>query len=191
MSLRLEAQASQDGIYRFDNLTPGKYNLIEMIEGEGFAASGRSMMTELRAGQTEEINFRIEDKSSLVYGKLTEADGTPAGNIAVGVQFHPSEEQLQEFMKLPREKLEEYRSEYLFRYTRTAITDSDGNFRMFGLPPGSYRITAIKRMNLSNIELREHMQKNGKLPEPERAEIIFTIETASSRTEVNISFPKN
>ena len=158
-----------------------------MIEGEGFAATGRSIPVELRSGQTEEINFRIEDKSSFVYGKVTEADGTPVENIAVRAQFHAREDQIPQLMQLPKEELLEYQ----FRYTGVAITDEDGSFKVFGLPPGDYRITTRKRLELSDVEFREYVRKNGKVPEPQSAELIFTIEDASGHTEVNIVFSQS
>ena len=69
-----------------------------------------------------------------------------------------------------------------------AITDEDGSFKIFGLPPGDYKITTRKRLELSDIEFREYVRKNGKVPEPQSAELIFIIEDASSQTEVNIVF---
>jgi len=194
MMIRLVTHASQDGIYRFDKVIPGKYSLSEMIEGEDFAASGRSKTVELKSGQTEEINFRIEDKSSFVYGKVTEADGTPVKNIAVRAQFHASEELRAYLMQLPKEELQKKLLEYSLKYqfrSGTAITDRDGNFKIFGLPPGDYEITARKRVDLNEIEFREYVQKHGKVPQPQLAELIFTIKDEPKQTEVTIVFSQS
>lgn len=184
INIRLETLVSEDGIYHFNKVIPGIYNIYEMIEGKDFAASGRSMTIELESGQTKEINFHIEDKSLRIYGKVAEIDAMPLGDISVRINMHIREDQIQKFINLPKEKLQEYS----FEHTRTAITDKDGNYEVFGLPPGNYKLIARKRLELSDTEFRAYIQKHGKVPQPQSEEIIFTIQEKPKQTEVNIAF---
>jgi hypothetical protein len=69
-----------DGLFRFDHLPPGKYNVA--VEKEGYVLQAGPASLDVRAGMCA---FAAENLvvNRRIVGKLTDADGLPAANIQV------------------------------------------------------------------------------------------------------------
>jgi hypothetical protein len=181
-------QVSSEGIYRFENLMPGKYYLQEMIPGEGFSSSGRSIRLELQSEETKTLNL-LRTGSARLYGKVTGADGTPIKNVAVKVMGIPKEIPIPPppDMKLSPEM--ELKME--IEYSGTAITDADGNYEIVGLHPGNYQLEAEVKTFPTSSEI-EAARRAGKFPErpkPRKTTSALAIEEGDKEVGLDIVFP--
>lgn len=179
MALFLEARESDKDIYRFENLIPGKYDIVEMIPGEGFAKSGRSTYLELQPGETKTLNF-LRTGSTRLYGKVTEADGSPIKNVAVYARGTPKD------AKKPLS------DEIRFEYSGTAITDADGHYEIAGLRPGDYQLQAevVTIHKPGEIEAARRTGKFPERPKPRKTTSVFTIEEGDKEVGLDVVFPE-
>ncbi|HIE25767.1 TPA: carboxypeptidase regulatory-like domain-containing protein [Candidatus Poribacteria bacterium] len=167
MVVQFRTRASHEDIYRFENLTPGKYQMYELIPGEGFASSGRSIQFELEPKETKTFNFLRTGKAR-VYGKVTEADGAPIKNVVVRIMGRPQNipKPLLPVVKLsPKMKLK-----MDIEYSGVAITDAGGNYEIAGLPPGNYRVNARVETFLTPGEIEAARRAERQVRSPSRRE---------------------
>jgi len=182
-------QASRDGIYRFENLTPGKHRFDEMIPGEGFSSSGRSIFLELQPGETKTLNL-LRTGGALLYGQVTEADGAPIKNVFVEVTGVPLD------VKFPPPPDMKLSPEMIFKieleYSGAAITNADGRYEIAGLPPGNYQLKATVK-NFPKPGEMKAIHRAGKLPKrkkPRKTTSTFTIEKGDQKLGLDIVFPE-
>ena len=173
LGVNLETKPSREGIYRFENLMPGKYEIQEVIPGEGFERSGRRATIELQPGETKTLNFR-RTGGALLYGQVTEADGVPIKNVVVDVMVIPKN------MKIPPppEMIPEY-IKMIFKYSGTAITNAEGDYEIAGLPPGNYNLMATFIT----------FSKSGNMTKPRKTTSAFTIAEGDKKIGLDIVFP--
>jgi hypothetical protein len=107
-----------DGLFRFDQLPPGKYNVA--VEKEGYVLQVGPASLDVRAGMCAFAAENLVVNRRMV-GKLTGADGLPAANIQV------------EFV--PRRPTEQYSIPYPVAQTKTG---SDGAYELRNVRAGEY-----------------------------------------------------
>jgi RNA polymerase sigma-70 factor (ECF subfamily) len=174
-----QTRASNEGIYRFENLTPGKYHIVEMIPGEGFARTGRGMEFELQPGETKTISF-LRTGGTRLYGKVTEADGTPIKNVAVDARG------------IPKDAKKPLSNEIRFEYSGTAVTDADGHYEIIGLPPGDYQLQAeiVTIPSPGEMKAAARAGKPPERPKPRKTTSAFTIKEEDKEVGLDVVFPE-
>jgi protocatechuate 3,4-dioxygenase beta subunit len=122
------ALTDDQGNYRITNVGPGKYLLTVVSPGfiPAQGADGRKTFLISKSETVENVDFALV-RGGVITGKVTDADGRPL--IEENISLFPDE--------LGRSS---------FHYTPTpfAHTDDRGIYRLFGVPPGKYRIAAGK-----------------------------------------------
>ena len=143
------AVAGADGRYEIDNLPPGRYSIfvvkpgfIELQFGQKRAfESGRPL--DLKEGQVaDRIDFALP-RGGVIAGRLTDERGEPAAAVAV---------QAMRYTYLPSgtRQLSASRSGGPFG---AFLTDDLGQFRIYGLLPGTYLVTGGAAPGLSSGNL--------------------------------------
>ncbi|HEV3470387.1 MAG TPA: carboxypeptidase regulatory-like domain-containing protein [Pyrinomonadaceae bacterium] len=124
----LRAKTDQDGRYRITGAPPGRYQLtpvapVFVLEGGGGYPPGRPLT--LDAGETVEgFDFRLT-RGGVITGRVADADGRPL--VGEQVYITPADP--------PPPGTE------TFFFPRNNITDDRGIYRVYGLPPGRYRVS--------------------------------------------------
>jgi len=107
-----------DGSFRFDDLSPGKYNIA--VAKEGYSLRGRSPALDVPAGGCAYARETLVVDRRIV-GKVTGADGLPAANIQVEL--------------IPTRPTEQNQLPFPVTETRTA---GDGTYALQDIRPGQY-----------------------------------------------------
>jgi protocatechuate 3,4-dioxygenase beta subunit len=123
------AKTDADGRFLLTGVAPGRYQLLPVAPAyvvEGISMSyppGRPL--NLNAGEeVKDIDFKMEP-GGVITGRVTDADGNPV--VAEPVAVVPVEQPTGP----PRFNFDQ----------RDQMTDDRGVYRLFGLPPGSYRVS--------------------------------------------------
>ena len=118
-----KAVTDLDGNYRITNLAPGTYRILPAARAYiATEESGRERVLIVNKGDTiEHIDFALV-RGAVITGKVVDPDGNPIV------------EQWLEVLSVPDNK-----AVYV---AMTPLTDDRGVFRIYGLRPGSYRISA-------------------------------------------------
>ena len=125
---------ADDGTFAFDGLPPGGYTLSGAKDGyvptaygaSGIGRPGRRVYT--NTPDTGRLHLRLP-RGGVITGTVLGPDGEPAPNVGVSIlvsRFNPS-----------RGERELIRVQSAF-----SMTDDRGVYRIFGLPAGSYLVTA-------------------------------------------------
>lgn len=122
------------GRYEFTSVAAGRYGLTASKEGYVFVSDnpfsgGRGV--EILDGQNEEVDFSLA-RGSVITGRITDEFGEPVAGVTVQAaryQFRPSGER-QLMMGSSG------------NYYMPSSTNDRGEFRIFGLRPGSYYVSA-------------------------------------------------
>jgi len=123
---RHRALTDDQGNYRITNVGPGKYQLTVVAPGLVPALASDSNKTFLisKSETVENVDFALVP-GGVITGKVTDSDGRPL--IEEDISIFPADPRQGPFY--PRPPL----------HTRT---DDRGIYRMFGIPPGKYRVAA-------------------------------------------------
>lgn len=107
-----------DGAFRFDDLTPGKYNVL--VAKDGYTLQGTSPPLEVHAGGCGyALKMLVVDRR--ITGRVTGANGLPAANIQVEL--------------VPRRPTQQNQLPFPAAETTTA---ADGTYELHNLRPGQY-----------------------------------------------------
>ena len=177
----LFADPSQEGIYRFENVTPGEYRLTEAVWGDGFGAVGRTLYVQLQAGEAKTADFFIKDRTRRVYGQITDADETPIKEATV--RALPANVKIADIKQLSLEM------------QGAALTDADGHYEIPGLSLGDYVIDVRERRTPIEIDriaaTPEQIQKALRENQPRTAKSTFTMTEDDKEVEVNFVLSEN
>lgn len=128
---RLAARAKTDAEGRFllTNVAPGLYQILpvapaHVVAGLGVNYPPGRALNIVAGEEVKDIDFKIEP-GGVITGRITDADGNPV--VAEPVMASPAEET----MGPPRFNFD----------PRDMMTDDRGVYRIFGLPPGRYRVS--------------------------------------------------
>jgi carboxypeptidase family protein len=124
---RHKAVTDNTGIYRITNVPPGNYRA--QTAAPGFVAVdgssgpfGKSVTLLINKDETvENINFELV-RGGVITGKVTDSDGRPLIEETVSILSAESN---------PNNSVSRYRG---------VRTDDRGVYRIFGIPPGSYKV---------------------------------------------------
>ena len=126
------ATTRDDGSFTFASLAPGRYSVsaaksayVEMSYGARAPTRPGAWLT-LDAGQTKKLTIRLP-RGAVITGVLTDAAGQPMAGLAVAAlsnRYSPAGG-ARRLLPAP---------------SAPSITDENGVYRIFGLPPGEYVI---------------------------------------------------
>ncbi|HYH86605.1 MAG TPA: carboxypeptidase regulatory-like domain-containing protein, partial [Pyrinomonadaceae bacterium] len=123
------AKTDGEGRYRLSNVTPGRYQImpfapVHIVQGMSEWPPGKPL--NLAAGEeVSDIDFRLE-RGGVITGRVTDAEGNPVIAQMVDVSSADKERQFHRRGTLD---------------TRDISTDDRGVYRLYGLPPGRYRVS--------------------------------------------------
>lgn len=125
----VRATTDQDGFYRFTNLAPGNYSVMPSVPAYVMARKDPQSKNVLIGEDelVENINFAMV-RGGVITGRVTDADGRPA-----------IEQQINLYTV---ENLEKRSGDQPMWSDWNVQTDDRGIYRMFGLPPGRYKVAA-------------------------------------------------
>ena len=130
--LRAAARAKTDaeGRYLLSNAAPGRYHVVPyapafVVQGLSNSFPPGRPLTLLAGEEVKDIDFRVE-RGAVITGRVTDADGNPV--VAEAVMIAPAEVDAQTAMRSTFD-------------LRDQLTDDRGVFRLYGLPPGRYRVS--------------------------------------------------
>jgi protocatechuate 3,4-dioxygenase beta subunit len=123
------AKTDADGRFLLTNVAPGRYQIMPVapayvVEGLGTSYPPGRPLTIVAGEEVKDIDFKMES-GGVITGRVTDADGNPV--VAEMVMAQPAEET----MGPPRFNFD----------SRDMMTDDRGVYRIFGLPPGRYRVS--------------------------------------------------
>lgn len=127
--LAARTKTDADGRFLLTNVAPGLYQIVPIAPAHVVAGIGVNYPPgrplNISSGEeVKEIDFKIEP-GGVITGRVTDADGNPV--IGEPVLAAPAEET----MGPPRFNFDQ----------RDMMTDDRGVYRLFGLPPGRYRVS--------------------------------------------------
>ena len=129
---RAVARAKTDGDGRFllSNVPPGRYQIVPyapafVVQGLTENYPPGRPLTLLAGDEVKDIDFSIE-RGGVITGRVTDGDGNPI--VAEAVQVMPVE---------PNGRPQQLRNVF---DQRDHMTDDRGVYRLYGLPPGRYRV---------------------------------------------------
>ena len=158
------AITDDDGGFVFEGLAAGRYTVSASKPAYlpmscGAARSGRSgRVIELRPGDTQTCTIRL-DRGSVISGTVADLDGHPASGVTIDVLAYRSFGGMRRLTTIG---------------AVAGTTDDRGEYRIFGLAPGEYYITArpIGRLGdlleLSDREIRRALAEVGESRAPAR-----------------------
>lgn len=123
------AKTDADGRFLLTNIAPGRYQIMPVAPAYVVAGLGTNYPPgrplTLNAGEeVKDIDFQME-AGGVITGRITDADGNPV--VAEPVMPTPVEQNIGG----PRLTFDQ----------RDQMTDDRGVYRIFGLPPGRYRVS--------------------------------------------------
>ena len=168
------ALTDDQGNYRITNVGPGKYLLTVVAPGliPALGSDGNKTFLISKSEAVENVDFSLV-RGGVIAGKVTDPDGRPL---------------IEEFVSLlPVDNGQGY-----YRYTPTPNTRTDdrGIYRLFGVPPGKYRIAAGK--DESEFGTRGGGYRRAFHPATTEASqaTIIEVSEGSEATNVDITLPE-
>ena len=130
----LRATTDQDGFYRITNVAAGSYEAFPSAPGFVYAADMWAQSVIVGEGENVEgINFSLV-RGGVITGRVTDADERPLIEQPITL-YMASEQQEQRGRMIP---------------SSMAQTDDRGMYRLFGLRPGRYKISAGRGDNVNS-----------------------------------------
>ncbi len=135
MRYNLTAKTNKKGIFKFKNLLPGKYSIHVSQEVPQVGCCFNQVITKqklitLAPGQKREVTLGGTDLPSL-HGRMTSADELPLHGVWIQL--------------LPKGKdpnLCSTNGQNIW----AAVTDPNGNYNIYDIPPGQYEATCYRRL---------------------------------------------
>lgn len=130
---RHRALTDDEGNYRITNVPPGNYGVI--VAAPGFIppepTTERTFLI-IKGETIENVDFAL-GRGGVITGKVTNSDGRPVIEEKISIS--------------PVETKQGYT--YFDNSTAQTRTDDRGIYRMFGVPPGKYRVAAGENQDVS------------------------------------------
>lgn len=187
----MKGLTDQVGNYRIANVSPGSY-LVTPTTPAFIPADSvtRKSVTIIEEDNVEGINFSLV-RGGVITGKVTDADGKPV--IQQQVELYRADQLDQRPQApLPPQQAEQPQQQQRppIYPTRNAQTDDRGVYRMFGLLPGKYKVSAGRSENsmmafsISPVTYSQVFYPEGK--DPAKATVIEVTE-GSEANNVDIT----
>jgi protocatechuate 3,4-dioxygenase beta subunit len=133
------ATTDPDGFYRISNLAPGSYSIIAaapaFVVSDAHDTSKQKNVLVGDGENVEGINFELV-RGGVITGRVTDADGRAV--IEQQVYVYPA-------------AMYEQKVQRTVYATGSAQTDDRGIYRVFGLPPGRYKVAVGRSDDERNI----------------------------------------
>ena len=159
----------EDGNYRITNVPPGTYDVIP-ASPVYVATEGRKSLVVGKNETVENIDIALE-RGGVITGKVTDAEGRPAIEETIYLSAVTTAQ------RLP--------------YFREVRTDDRGIYRAYGVPAGSYKVSAGRDAN-SSFGSRRPENRNQRTYHPSAvdpaAAIVIDVSEGSEATNVDITF---
>jgi hypothetical protein len=139
LDLSRTAITSDEGVFSFDGLPTGQYTLTASKEGYvpmsfGAPRPGRPGRTvPLIGAGTRHVAFRLP-RGAVITGVIRDPQGDPAPGVSVAILSRRFSTATAERRLVPVPRMP------------AAVTDDRGVYRIFGLPAGSYLVTALPQL---------------------------------------------
>ena len=166
---RFRSTTDEDGNYRITNVPPGTYDVIPASPAY-VATEGRKSLIVGKNETVENIDIALE-RGGVITGKVTDADGRPVIEETVYVSAATTAQRL-----------------FYFRNVRT---DDRGIYRAYGVPAGSYKVSAGRDANSSVGSRRPeggHQRTYHPSAVDPAAATVIDVSEGSEATNVDITF---
>lgn len=132
MGVVASARTDSEGHYRFESISPGRYQVYPYAPAHftdqrgGNMLQGAKIINVLAGESVEDVDFRLT-KGGVITGRVTDSDGQPVIGEQISIVLAerrdgPPEVPLSMFQRV--------------------LTDDRGIYRAYGLTPGRYRVSA-------------------------------------------------
>jgi hypothetical protein len=127
---KFSTKTDEKGHFEFADLVPGTYHVSASHVGMVMksAHAGEGMLVTLEAGKPQSLNL-VMQPGAVITGRILNEEGEPMPHVSVGAMRY----------------VYTIYGRHLSPTGHTAETDDKGEYRLFGLQPGSYLIAADPR----------------------------------------------
>ena len=132
-------------------MTPGASTELDASEDQLKSLAASLPAVHVASGQVASVNLTLH-RGAVISGRMRFADGSPA--IGAGVEWEPFEsiffragyrDYRNKVLSPLAEALQSFVS--VLDSSRKAVSDDEGRFRIYGLPPGKYVVSTIIGLN--------------------------------------------
>lgn len=169
---RHRALTDDQGNYRITNVDPGKYQLTVLAPGlvPALGSDGNKTFLISKGETVENVDFALV-RGGVITGKVTDSDGRPI--IEEDISLVSADQRQGSFYSRP---------------PLPARTDDRGIYRMFGIPPGKYRVAVGREESFSSLAGGYIRTFHPAVTEASQATVIEVTE-GSEATNVDITLP--
>ena len=134
----VKAVTDSDGFYRVEGLAPGKYDVEPASPTMVVSEDNPDEIVVAEGGTTENIDFALSP-GGVITGRITDADGRPVIGEIISVNSFGRPTGSAGLDSMVGDNLRMY------------ATDDRGIYRIYGLNPGSYIVSAGKQSNMMSV----------------------------------------